>query len=156
MSKKKTSFPLASRPGFLVRRLHQIHLSLFAEECGGFNVTPVQYSILTAVAARPGLEQAALAHEVGVDRATLANVVARLTKRGLVRRRQGRDDRRLKHVLPTPACERLLERMEGPARRAHERTIDALNGRHRAQFLKALAELVNAGNIHGRAPFRIG
>jgi DNA-binding MarR family transcriptional regulator len=156
MSKKKTAFPLASRPGFLIRRLHQIHLSLFAEECASFNVTPVQYSILTAVAARPGLEQAALAQEVGVDRATLANVLVRLAKRGLVRRLQGRNDRRLKHVLPTAACERLLQRMEKPARRAHARTIDALDGRRRAEFLKALSHLVNAGNAHGRAPLRIG
>ena len=58
---KKNSFALAARPGFLIRRLHQIHLSLFADECGAFKVTPVQYSILTAVAAQPGLEQAALA-----------------------------------------------------------------------------------------------
>ena len=72
---KKRSFALAARPGFLIRRLHQTHLSLFAEECGAFDVTPVQYSILTAVAAQPGLEQAALAQEVGIDRATLANVV---------------------------------------------------------------------------------
>jgi DNA-binding MarR family transcriptional regulator len=155
MPKKTTPFPLALRPGFLIRRLHQIHLSLFAEECATFKVTPVQYSILTAVAAQPGLEQAALAQEVGVDRATLANVVARLAKRGLVRRVQGRNDRRLKHVFPTAACERLLERMDGPARRAHERTIDALDRRRRADFLKALAHLVTAGNAYGRAPLRI-
>jgi len=152
---KKTSFPLAARPGFLIRRLHQIHLSMFAEECAPFNVTPVQYSILTAVADRPGLEQTALAQEVGIDRATLANVVARLAGRGLLRRSQGKQDRRLKHVLPTAAGKRLLERMEEPARRAHERTIDALQPRDRALFLKALTHLVGAGNDHGRAPFRI-
>jgi MarR family transcriptional regulator, lower aerobic nicotinate degradation pathway regulator len=152
---KKTSFPLGARPGFLIRRLHQIHLSLFAEECAPFNVTPVQYSILTAVADQPGLEQAALAQEVGVDRATLANVVARLADRGLVRRQQGKQDRRLKHVYPTPACKRLLEQMEGPARRAHERTIETLKPRERDGFMKALSHLVSAGNEHGRAPMRI-
>ncbi|HTR87218.1 MAG TPA: MarR family transcriptional regulator [Reyranella sp.] len=152
---KKTSFALASRPGFLIRRLHQIHLSLFAEECAAFNVTPVQYSILTAVAAQPGLEQAALAQEVGIDRATLANVVARLAGRGLVRRKQGKEDRRLKHVMPTASCRQLLTRMEGPARRAHERTVEALKPRERTSFLAALAHLVSAGNEHGRAPMRI-
>jgi MarR family transcriptional regulator, lower aerobic nicotinate degradation pathway regulator len=154
MSKKNT-FALAARPGFLIRRLHQIHLSLFAGECAAFDVTPVQYSILTAVAAQPGLEQAALAQEVGIDRATLANVVARLTRHGLVRRLQGRQDRRLKHVLPTAACKRLLAQMEEPARRAHERTVDALKPRERALFLKALAHLVSAGNAHSRAPLRV-
>lgn len=121
-----------------------------------FNVTPVQYSILTAVTAQPGLEQAALAQEVGIDRATLANVVARLAARRLVRRSQGKRDRRLKHVLPTAACRRLLARMEGPARRAHERTINPLGRRDRTLFMKALAQLVSAGNDHGRAPLRIG
>ena len=152
---KQRSFALEARPGFLIRRLHQIHLSLFAEECAPFNVTPVQYSILTAVTAQPGLEQAALAQEVGIDRATLANVVARLAARRLVRRRQGARDRRLKHVLPTAACGRLLTRMEDPARRAHERTINPLGRRDRALFMKALAQLVTAGNDHGRAPLRI-
>ena len=33
---------LMRRPGFLVRRLHQIHLALFAEECAAFDLTPVQ------------------------------------------------------------------------------------------------------------------
>ena len=152
---KKNSFALAARPGFLIRRLHQIHLSLFAEECAAFNVTPVQYSILTAVAAQPGLEQASLAQEVGIDRATLANVVARLTRRGLVRRLQGKQDRRLKHVLPTASCQKLLGLMEDPARRAHERTIDALKPRERTGFLKALAYLVSTGNAHSRAPLRV-
>jgi DNA-binding MarR family transcriptional regulator len=129
---------------------------LFAEECAAFDVTPVQYSILTAVAAQPGLEQAALAQEVGIDRATLANVVARLAARRLVRRRQGARDRRLKHVLPTAACGLLLARMGAPARRAHERTINPLGRRDRALFMTALTQLVSAGNAHGRAPLRIG
>ena len=43
---------LSDRPGFLVRRLHQIHLALFAEECAGLDITPVQYSIMTVAAAQ--------------------------------------------------------------------------------------------------------
>ena len=83
------------------------------------------------------------------------DVVARLAARRLVERRQGKRDRRLKHVLPTAACGRLLARMEDPARRAHERTINPLGRRDRALFMKALAQLVTAGNDHGRAPLRI-
>src|ERR1700754_1017448 len=136
--------PLADRPGFLIRRLHQIHLSLFAAECASFQTTPVQYSILSVVDAQPGLEQSALAKEVGVDRTTLANVVARLVKRGLLRRHQGEEDRRLKHVYPTAACRKLLKDMEAPARRAHERTIEALGPAERARFVRSLVRLVNA------------
>lgn len=146
---------LAERPGFLIRRLHQIHLALFAEECAAFGITPVQYSIMSVVAAQPGLDQIRLAQEVGVDRATLANVLARLETRGLLRRKQGQEDRRLKLVRLTPKGNRLLAQVVEPARRAHARTIEALPEAERATFLRALAGLVEAGNDYGRAPLRL-
>lgn len=150
------AFDLASRPGFLIRRLHQIHLALFAEECAAFKVTPVQFSILTAAAAQPGLEQARLAYAVGVDRTTLANVVARLEARGLVRRTSRRDDKRVKRVTVTARGRKTLARMNGPALRAHARTVAALSPARRVAFLTGLARLVDAGNAYGRAPLRLG
>ena len=151
----QSAFDLASRPGFLIRRLHQIHAALFMEECAAFNVTPVQYSLMTAIAEQPGLEQARLAHEIGVDRTTLANVVARLETRGLLRRTTTKTDRRLKRVNLTANGKRLLEQMREPARRAHARTIEALPPVERTAFLHALAHLVDAGNEFGRAPLRL-
>ncbi|MET0866716.1 MAG: MarR family transcriptional regulator [Pseudorhodoplanes sp.] len=135
--------------------MHQIHTALFIEECADFNVTPVQYSVLTAIAEQSAMEQARLAQEVGVDRATLANVVARLEVRGLLRRVTTKVDRRLKRVILTVKGKRLLEQMTQAARRAHERTIEALPPVQRAAFLQALAQLVDAGNDFGRAPLRL-
>jgi DNA-binding MarR family transcriptional regulator len=143
---------LAARPGFLIRRLHQIHLALFAEECAVFGITPVQFSLLSVLAMQPGLDQAALAFAVGVDRATTANVVARLEKRGLLRRRSGPTDRRVKQVALTTAGHRLLARIDPHARRAHERTLETLRPAERARFVALLRALVDAGNAHGRAP----
>ena len=151
-----TAYDLAVRPGFLIRRLHQIHVALFIEECAAFDVTPVQYSIMTAVQAHPGLDQARLGEEVGVDRATLANVVGRLERRGLVLRRASPDDRRLRLVEMTEAGADLLARMDAPARRAHVRTVAALAPAERRAFVQALAQLVQDGNAHGRAPLRLG
>ena len=151
-----TAWDLANRPGFLIRRLHQIHLALFAEECGGFGVTPVQYSLLTAVAANPGLDQSAVALLVGIDRATTANVLARLEANGLLRRDRGPDDGRVKLIRATAAGRRMLRRMDAAARRAHERTLAGLPPAERARFVRSLARLVDAGNAHGRAPMQIG
>ena len=151
-----TAWDLANRPGFLIRRLHQIHLAMFAEECGAFNITPVQFSIMSVAAAQPGLEQARLGYEVGVDRTTLANVVARLESRSLLARTAGAADRRVKHVSLTPDGLDLLARIEAPARQAHERTVEALPEAEREMFLRALARLVEAGNTYGRAPLRLG
>ena len=147
---------LTERPGFLIRRLHQIHQALFAEECAAFDVTPVQYSILTVAAAQPGLDQTALAHEVGVDRTTLANVVARLERRGLIRRIRGRTNRRLKFVHLTAAGQQMVAGMSEAVSRAHQRTIAALPPARRAAFMAALRLLVDAGNEYGRAPLRLG
>lgn len=148
--------PLADRPGFLIRRMHQIHLALFAEECAAFHITPVQYSIMTVAAAQPGLDQAKLAYEVGVDRATLANVVARLESKSLLHRRPSAFDKRLKLVTLSARGLALLERMLIPVQRAHDRTIAALPIKDRQIFISLLMKLVNAENDAGRAPLKLG
>lgn len=145
---------LAERPGFLIRRLHQIHLALFAEECGPA-VTPVQFSVMTVAAAQPGLDQMALGGEVGVDRTTLASVLKRLEQRGLCKRVQGTQDRRLKHVALTAKGRKLLAAVSAPAQRAHQRTVEALPPAQRAAFLQAMLVLIEAGNESGRARLRM-
>ena len=74
------SKPLQERPGFLIRRLHQIHSALFAEECAGESITPVQYSILSALDQIGAAEQIALARAVGLDTTNVADVLARLER----------------------------------------------------------------------------
>jgi hypothetical protein len=37
---------LEDRPGFLIRRAHQISQSLFVEECAGLNITATQFGVL--------------------------------------------------------------------------------------------------------------
>jgi DNA-binding MarR family transcriptional regulator len=146
---------LAERPGFLIRRMHQIHLALFAEECAEFDITPVQYSILTVAGAQPGLDQAQLAYEVGVDRATLANVVARLESKHLIKRSPSTSDKRVKLVSLTARGAVLLDKMLLPVQRAHDRTIAALPAAEQSVFLKLLMRLVDAENAFGRAPLKL-
>lgn len=155
----KPAAPIASelgvRPGFLIRRLHQIHLALFAEECGQFSITPVQYSVMTVAASRSNLEQAKLGYEIGVDPATLGNVVARLETRGLLSRAPSPSDRRLKLVDLTDEGRQLLRDLDAAAQRAHDRTVEALAPDDRARFMEALVTLIEAGNAYGRAPLRL-
>jgi len=149
-------FALRHRPGFLIRRMHQIHLALFAEECAAFDLTPVQFSIMTVAATQPDLDQVKLAQEVGVDRATMANVVARLETKGMVRRRHAAKDKRVRLVSLTPQGAALLDRMRPAAQRAHDRTIAALPAADRDLFMALLTRLVDAQNDFGRAPLRLG
>jgi len=63
-------WPLAERPGFLIRRLHQIHVALFQEACGAFEITPLQYSLLSALAQRGTADQTTLSADIALDRST--------------------------------------------------------------------------------------
>ncbi|MCP1673568.1 DNA-binding MarR family transcriptional regulator [Natronocella acetinitrilica] len=154
VSVSEETLKLSSRPGFLIRRLHQIHVALFLEECAEFDITPVQYSLLTALRAGE-MDQKTLAENIGIDHATTTNVVKRLEVGGWLKRRTGEKDRRRRLVWLTPAGEVLLDRMHGPAQRAHDRTVSHLKPRDRERFVAYLTELVEAGNAFGRAPFNI-
>ena len=75
------SWPLNQRPGFLVRRLHQIHVALFQERCAAFAITPLQYSLLSALAGRGTADQSTLAADVALDRTTTTGALKRLQSR---------------------------------------------------------------------------
>jgi DNA-binding MarR family transcriptional regulator len=156
MKKPLTSFALRQRPGFLIRRLHQIHVAIFLEECAEFDITPVQYSLMSALAEHAPVDQASLAAEIGIDRTTVAGVLRRLEGRGLAARSGSERDRRLKMCKLTAKGLQLLKRMEPAARRAHERTIAALDPQTRRIFAAALEHLVDANNALGRAFLRLG
>jgi MarR family transcriptional regulator, lower aerobic nicotinate degradation pathway regulator len=147
--------PLLGRPGFLIRRLHQLHCSLFLEETRDFVITPVQYSLMTALAARGELDQNTLALEIGLERTSVAEVVPRLQRRGLLMRRRSGKDRRVKLVRLTRKGGALLHKMAAAVQRAHDRTIDRLENSKRDAFLLHLIELVEANNEVGSVPFRL-
>jgi hypothetical protein len=49
----------------LIRRLHQIHVAIFLEECAAFNITPVQFSLLKALSPGAEMDQATIAMQIG-------------------------------------------------------------------------------------------
>jgi len=147
--------PLLGRPGFLIRRLHQLHCSLFLEETRGFDITPVQYSLMTTLAARGELDQNSLALEIGLERTSVAEVVPRLQGRGLLQRRRSADDGRVRLVRLTRKGKTLARRMARAVQRAHDRTIGRLEKSEKELFLLQLIKLVEANNEIGSVPFRL-
>jgi DNA-binding MarR family transcriptional regulator len=147
--------PLFSRPGFLIRRMHQIHGFLFAEETAQFDVTPVQYSLLTALDALGEIDQNSLAIEIGLERSSVAEVMPRLEGRGLIERRQADYDRRVKLVKLTRQGKRLVAKMAPAVQRAHDRTIEHLPPDERDLFMLQMIRLVEANNENSVVPFRL-
>ena len=146
---------LFARPGFLVRRLHQIYVAIYLQECEAFGTTPVQTSIMQVARFNPGIDQATLAAEIGVDRTTTSNVLTRLEGRGFVRRENDARDKRLRRVFLEAAGETLLAEIRGALDRAHGRLVDPLEPEEREAFTQTLQRLVEANNLHGRTSLRI-
>ncbi len=145
-------FPLWRRPGYLIRRLHQIHSAIFFEECAAFGITPVQYGLLTVLSTNPDSDQVVLAHLVGIDRTNVADVLRRLERRGLISRGASRTDRRKLLARLTREGERLVEAMHPAMARAQDRLLDVLDKRERETFVMTLMQLLESNNHHGRAP----
>ncbi len=148
--------PLLARPGFLIRRLHQIHCGLFLDETQGSDVTPVQYSLLTTLAMLGEIDQITLANEIGLERTSVAEVIARLEKKGLLLRKRSTTDRRVKLVKLSRKGQHLLKRLQENVQKAHERTVEAIPEEEKALFMLQLIRLVEANNDVGSAPFKLG
>jgi DNA-binding MarR family transcriptional regulator len=146
--------PLWRRPGYLIRRLHQIHYALFFEECAAFGITPVQYGLLTILSTSPGSDQVTLANALGIDRTNVADVLRRLEQGGLITRRRSAEDRRMVLARLTTAGEELVERMHPFMAKAQERLLSVLSREEREAFLATLMRLLDANNRYGRAPLK--
>ena len=146
--------PLWRRPGYLIRRLHQIHYALFFEECAEFGITPVQYGLLTILSTSPDADQVTLANALGIDRTNVADVLRRLEQGKLILRRRSVDDRRMVLARLTPQGEDMVARMHPFMARAQERLLSVLGEGERDAFLATLMRLLEANNHYGRAPLR--
>ncbi|MEU6468158.1 MarR family transcriptional regulator [Streptomyces massasporeus] len=85
---------LTTHPGHLARRLQQAHYLLWnamvSEE-----ITSPQFAVLNTLVAEPGLDQRTVGERVGLDRSTIAEVISRLSRRGLLDKvRDPQDGRR--------------------------------------------------------------
>jgi DNA-binding MarR family transcriptional regulator len=145
--KQKKRLPLWSRPGYLIRRVHQIHLALFVEELKASGLTPVQYGLLTALIERGALDQVSVAAEVGLERTTAAEVLTRLEKRKLVGRKPSPHDGRAKLVGITRRGRALMAATHGAMLRSQDRLCEPLTPKQRRDFIAALIHLIEVHDI---------
>lgn len=150
--RSRTYKELWNRPGYLVRRLHQIHLGLFTEECRGEDLTPVQSAILTVLRNGEEMDQLTLSTSVGIDRTSGADVIRRLERRGLITREPSEVDRRAKIVKITREGREFIARVQPMVARAQQRFVDPLTEEEREEFQRLVNKLISANNDAGRAP----
>jgi MarR family transcriptional regulator, lower aerobic nicotinate degradation pathway regulator len=150
------SWALHRRPGFLIRRLHQIHVALFQQKCAGFEITPLQYSLLSALAARKIADQTTLAIDIALDRTTTTGALKRLQSRHFIERAVSPDDRRARMCRLTAAGKSLLAKIEASARAAHRETLASLSQADQKTFVAMMQAIVAASSDYDRPAEDLG
>src|SRR3569623_1549769 len=112
---------LYARPGFLLRRAHQISAAVCEDECRDVGLTPAQFGVLTVLKSHPGLGQSSLARALGFDKVTVLRVLRGLEARGFVERGPAPDNKRNLCVSLTREGDGILTRAQKPAERAYKR-----------------------------------
>lgn len=142
---------LYARPGFLLRRAHQISAAVFEDACRELRLTPAQYGVLTVLDAHPGLGQTSLARALGFDKVTVLRVLRGLEARGLVARAPAPDNKRNVAVSLTPAGAALLLQAHKPAERAYKRLLAPLDKGQQDQLIQLLQLLTGELEEEARA-----
>jgi DNA-binding MarR family transcriptional regulator len=133
---------LEKSPIHLLHRAGQCAGDIFQVEMGGSDLTPRQYAVLVTVAHHEGLSQTHLVEKTGIDRSTLADIVRRMLKKGLLQRRRTKEDARAYAVKLTEEGWRALKSTDPVARRVDERILSALPSNQRDRFVQDLNTIV--------------
>ncbi len=144
---------LYARPGFLLRRAHQISAAVFEDECRSVGLTPAQFGVLSVLRASPGLDQSSLARALGFDKVTVLRVLRGLETRGLIERSPAPASRRNLSISLSGVGLTLLKQAQEPAELAYDRLMAPLNKTQQAQLVELLQLLTAGLEREARAAF---
>jgi len=128
-----------------LRRLARVTTQLYDEAMAASGLKITQYSLLCAIARSEPAALSALAHEVDLDRTTLARNLNPLERDGLVALTAGAD-RRVTEVTLTAKGRAAIDRARPQWERA-QRQVMARIGVDRAALIRELAAELGEGGI---------
>ena len=128
----------------LLRRAWQYAGDIYAEEVSSTELTHRQFTVLLAAAQNEGASQTELVSLTGIDRSTLADLVARLIKRGYLQRRRTKEDARANSIKLSARGKRALKTAQPGALSADRKLLKAVPVDQRKQFLAALVSISEA------------
>jgi DNA-binding MarR family transcriptional regulator len=128
----------------LLHRAGQCATDIFQVEARTGGLTPRQFVVLMTIAEEEGLTQTDLVERTGIDRSTLADIVARLLTRGLIHRRRAEEDARAYAIKLTAQGWKCLREAEPGAVAADSRLLAVLPPAKRQEFLDSLDLIVTA------------
>jgi DNA-binding MarR family transcriptional regulator len=134
---------LVKHPGHLLRRAVQMMNLLWNEEVSQ-TITSPQFAALNALYSEPNLDQRTLGLRISLDRSTMAEVVSRLSTRGLIRSVRNTRDGRRKTITLTPRGFRTVQHLIPRTHAMTRRLVGPLDQEQRDELLGLLTKVVGA------------
>jgi MarR family transcriptional regulator, temperature-dependent positive regulator of motility len=154
MAKDKSAERLEKSPIHLLHRAGQCAGDIFQGEMSDGGLTPRQFAVLLTVSQNEGLSQTSLVERTGIDRSTLADIIRRMIKKGLLQRRRTKEDARAYAVRLTDEGTRVLKAAEPVARKVDDKVLAVLNAAERERFLSDLNKIVRTLGAMSPTPGR--
>lgn len=136
---QRTAYCLDDQVGFLLRKVTQRHLSIFAAVLPG--ITATQFATMAKSHQLGAVSQNELGRATAMDAATIKGVIDRLQARGLMTTRPHPSDRRRLIVSLTKHGMTAFSAMSARAGEISERTLAPLSAPERRAFLRSLRKL---------------
>jgi DNA-binding MarR family transcriptional regulator len=135
---------LDASPSHLLHRALQLALDIYALDAQTGGLTQRQFAVLCAVADDEGLSQTGLVRATGIDRSTLADMVARMISKGLLARERSTADARANTVRLTEVGRAALNSAAPRVEAADKRLLELLGSKKREAFIDSLRKLAKA------------
>lgn len=141
MTVSKDVKQLQRSPSHLLKRAAQFSNNIYMGEVGKSGLTHRQFTVLLAVDANDGKSQTELVKVTGIDRSTLADLVARLMAQGYLQRRRTKDDGRTNAIRITAVGKKMLKTAQPGADEVDRQLMSLIASAERKAFLDNLAVL---------------
>ncbi|MCA8157935.1 MarR family winged helix-turn-helix transcriptional regulator [Burkholderia contaminans] len=139
------NFRLEDVPSHLLRRAHFKAEEIFANTFSDEGVTPRQKAALVLLYQEPGRNQNTLSERLAMDRNTVAEMVRRMSRGGLIERRPSPEDARAYQLYVAAAGMDLLNRVMPRDSAVEERLLARLPEEYRSLFVKCLRLIAEEG-----------
>lgn len=134
---------LMLHPGHLLRRALQSMNQLWDHEVS-HTITSPQFAALNALYGEPATDQRTLGERISLDRSTMAELVARLSKRGLIQTARDAHDGRRKTIRLTPKGVTTLQHLIPRTHLMTRRLVGALDRKEQQELLRLLSAVVTS------------
>jgi DNA-binding MarR family transcriptional regulator len=129
--------------GHLIRRAQQRHAALWQEQVSA-EISSVQYAALAVLERMPGASQSELGAELDLDRSTIADIVSRLERRGVIERSPHESDRRRYSLRLTAAGLAEVERLRPLVSEANAKLTEGLSAGELATLRTLLKRILGS------------